>query len=46
MDVIPPTRNGEGVGGFIIDYDGKCLPLSMDLLINNQAQVTSRGICE
>jgi hypothetical protein len=33
-------------GGYIIDCGGKCIPLSVEKLINCQACVTARGLCE
>jgi hypothetical protein len=33
-------------GGYIIDYNGKCISLSVEKLINCQAIVTRGGLCE
>jgi hypothetical protein len=46
MDVMPPMNRGESVRGFIIDCGGKCIPLSIEALINAQAHATNRGLCE
>jgi hypothetical protein len=46
MDVMPPMNKGESVRGFIIDCGGKCIPLSIETLINCQAIASPRGCGE